>query len=232
VSDSAAGLRSHPDVEPDAEPEAERSASTREGREPGSGEPERSDRGERSLGVRLRAERTPNPHSVKWLFSVPLASDGRGACFESEPPPGVSPLAARLFSVPGVTGVFIARDFVTVSKDERIPWPSLAEPLLDALKAFAESGEPALGPDRADGPAAQANDAVEARIQRILDEEIRPYVAQDGGDVVFAGFREGRVQLYLQGSCSGCPSSLATLKLGIEGRLREAVPEVQEVVAI
>jgi Fe-S cluster biogenesis protein NfuA len=227
-----AGLRFHPNVEPGAAPDAEPSAGSGERREPGPHQPERSDRGERSLGVGLRAERTPNPHSVKWVFSAPLVSGGRGACFESDPPSGVSPLAARLFSVPGVTGVFIARDFVTVTKHEQVAWPSLAEPLLDALKAFAESGEPALDPDRAAGPGAQATDAVEARIQRILDEEIRPYVARDGGDVVFAGFREGRVQLYLQGSCSGCPSSLATLKLGIEGRLREAVPEVQEVVAI
>lgn len=183
------------------------------------------------LDFSLRAERTPNPHSVKWVVSRVLVEGGASAHFDAPPDPAVSPLAARLFAVDGVTGVFLARSFVTVTKREDVEWPDLAQPLVDALKAFAASGEPALGPAW-DGPRAYAPGAVEERIQRILDEEIRPYVAQDGGDVVFAGFRDGRVELYLQGSCSGCPSSTATLKLGIESRLREAVPEVQEVVAI
>jgi len=182
-------------------------------------------------GFSLRAERTPNPHSVKWVLSRPLVEGGRSAHFEAAPGRDVSPLAARMFAVDGVVAVFLARSFVTVTKREDLEWPSLAQPLVDALKAFAASGEPALGPAW-DGARAQGGGGVEERIQRVLDEEIRPYLAQDGGDVVFAGFRDGRVELYLQGSCSGCPSSTATLKLGIEGRLREAVPEVQEVVAV
>lgn len=183
------------------------------------------------LDFSLRAERTPNPHSVKWVVSRPLVEGGHGAHFEAAPAAEVSPLAARLFAIDGVVAVFLARSFVTVTKREDVDWPSLAQPLVDALKAFAASGEPALGPAWDPARARRAG-GVEERIQRVLDEEIRPYVAQDGGDVVFAGFRDGRVELYLQGSCSGCPSSTATLKLGIEGRLREAVPEVQEVVAI
>lgn len=183
------------------------------------------------LDFSLRAERTPNPHSVKWVVSRPLAEGGHGAHFEAAPAAEVSPLAARLFAIDGVVAVFLARSFVTVTKREDVDWPSLAQPLVDALKAFAASGEPALGPAWDPARSRRAG-GVEERIQRVLDEEIRPYVAQDGGDVVFAGFRDGRVELYLQGSCSGCPSSTATLKLGIEGRLREAVPEVQEVVAI
>jgi Fe-S cluster biogenesis protein NfuA len=183
------------------------------------------------LDFHLRAERTPNPNSVKWVLSRTLVEGARSAHFEATPDAAVSPLAARLFAVEGVTGVFLARNFVTVTKRDQIDWPTLAQPLVDALKAFGASGEPALG---ASWNASQdrAASEVEERIQRILDDEIRPYVAQDGGDVLFAGFHEGRVELYLQGSCSGCPSSLATLKLGIESRLREAVPEVQEVVAI
>jgi len=183
------------------------------------------------LDFHLHAERTPNPNSVKWVLSKPLVDAGRSAHFEASPSPAVSPLAARLFAVDGVVGVFLARNFVTVTKREELEWPALAQPLVDVLKAFAASGETALGPDF-DGQRAESESEVELRIQRILDEEIRPYVAQDGGDVIFAGFRDGRVELYLQGSCSGCPSSLATLKLGIESRLREAVPEVEEVVAV
>ena len=96
---------------------------------------------------------------------------------------------------------------------------------------FVESGEDALGPEHQpveQGPV----DGVVARIQRILDDEIRPAVAMDGGDIIFAGYRDGVVELYMQGACQGCPSSTLTLKMGIEQRLREAVPEVQAVEAI
>jgi Fe-S cluster biogenesis protein NfuA len=183
------------------------------------------------LDFHMRAERTPNPNSVKWVLSTTLVEGGRSASFESPVGPDVSPLAARLFAIDGVTGVFFASNFVTVTKRADLDWPGLAQALVEAIKAFASSGEEALGPAW-DAGAALQGDEIAARIQRVLDEEIRPYVAQDGGDVVFAGYRDGVVELYMQGSCSGCPSSTATLKLGIESRLREAVPEVQEVVAI
>jgi len=184
-----------------------------------------------ALDFHMRAERTPNPNSVKWVLSSTLIEGGRSAHFESPVGPDTSPLAARLFAIDGVAGVFLAANFVTVTKQPERDWPELAQPLVDAIKEFAASGDEALGPAW-DAGAALAGDEVATRIQRVLDEEIRPYVAQDGGDVLFAGYRDGVVELYLQGSCSGCPSSTATLKLGIETRLREAVPEVQEVVAI
>jgi Fe-S cluster biogenesis protein NfuA len=179
----------------------------------------------------MRAERTPNPHSVKWILSRTLLDGGQSAHFEAAPASDVSPLAARLFAIDGVSGVFLAGNFVTVTKREELEWPTLAQPLVDALKVFAASGEPALGPAWETTQTHGTSD-VEARIQRILDQEIRPYIAQDGGDVLFAAFRDGTVELYLQGSCSGCPSSTATLKHGIEARLREAVPEVQQVIAL
>jgi Fe-S cluster biogenesis protein NfuA len=184
------------------------------------------------LDFHMRAERTPNPNSVKWVLSTTLVEGGRSAPFETPVGPAVSPLAARLFAVEGVAGVFLAANFVTVTKRPELEWPALAQSLVDAIKEFAASGDAALGPDWSAGADALGGDEIATRIQRVLDEEIRPYVAQDGGDVLFAGYRDGVVELYLQGSCSGCPSSTATLKLGIETRLREAVPEVQEVVAI
>jgi Fe-S cluster biogenesis protein NfuA len=183
------------------------------------------------LDFHMRAERTPNPNSVKWVLSATLLEGGRSASFEAPVAADVSPLAARLFAIDGVTGVFLASNFVTVTKRADLDWPELAQSLVAAIKDFAAAGEEAVGPAW-DAGTALAGDDVAARIQRVLDEEIRPYVAQDGGDVVFAGYRDGVVELYMQGSCSGCPSSTATLKLGIEARLREAVPEVQEVVAI
>ena len=183
------------------------------------------------LGFRMHAERTPNPNSLKWVLGQPVAEAGASAHFEQAPGPEVSPLAARLFGVRGIVGVFFAANFITVTKDESVEWPDVAQQLVDGIKAFFDSGEPALGPDYVPASAGPQGEIVE-RIQRILDQEIRPAVAMDGGDIVFAGFRDGVVELYLQGACSGCLSSTATLKLGIEQRLQEDIPEVREVVAL
>jgi Fe-S cluster biogenesis protein NfuA len=183
------------------------------------------------LGFRMHAERTPNPNSIKWVLGRPVVSTGMSAHFDAAPAADVSPLAARLFAIEGVVGVFLASNFVTVTKRSELEWTDIAQPIVDAIKACLGEGGAALGPafefSRTGGEGEVAQ-----RIQRILEEEIRPAVAMDGGDIVFAGFRDGRVELYMQGSCSGCPSSTATLKMGIEARLREEIPEVQEVVAL
>ncbi len=186
-----------------------------------------------SLGLdfRFHAERTPNPQSIKWVLSKEIAPSGVTAHFEAPVGADVSPLAARLFAVPGVVAVFLAPGFVTVTKREEREWTDLAQPIVDALKAFAAAGEPALGPGfSAEG--ATADSAVVARIKALLENEVRPAVAMDGGDVVFAGFRDGVVEVVLQGSCVGCPSSTATLRFGIENRLREEIPEVIKVVQV
>ena len=183
------------------------------------------------LGFRMHAERTPNPNSIKWVLGSPLVEGGGSAFFESAPSEDVSPLAARLFAVDGVVGVFFAGNFATVTKREEVDWTDIAQPIVDTIKACLADGGSALGP--AYEPPEQGDAAgVVGRIREILDEEIRPAVAMDGGDIVFAGYRDGVVELYMQGSCQGCPSSTATLKMGIEARLREVIPEVQEVVAI
>jgi Fe-S cluster biogenesis protein NfuA len=182
-------------------------------------------------GFRMHAERTPNPNSIKWVLGAPLVEGGTSAFFDAVPGAGVSPLATRLFAVGGVKGVFVASNFITVTKSDEIEWTDLAQPVVDAVKAHIASEEAALGPSF-EALAARSGGEIEDRIKRLLDEEIRPAVAMDGGDVVFAGYRDGRVELYMQGSCSGCPSSRATLKLGIEARMREAIPEVTEVVAL
>ncbi len=179
----------------------------------------------------MHAERTPNPNSLKWVLGQRLVDGGTSAHFAERPPAEVSPLAASLFEIDGVAGVFLASNFVTVTKRPEAEWTDLAQAIVDALRACLEEGGQALGP--AFRPAdANAESEVVARIRRILDEEVRPAVAMDGGDIVFAGFKDGIVELYLHGSCSGCPSSSLTLKQGIETRLMEAVPEVQGVVAL
>jgi len=184
------------------------------------------------LGLRMHAERTPNPNSLKWVLGRRVV-EGSGSAHFSEPPPAdVSPLAARLFEIDGVELVFVAANFVTVTKRGDVEWTDIAQPIVDRLRECLGRGGSALGPAFAASGAAAPESAVVARIQRLLDEEVRPAVAMDGGDIVFAGFRDGIVELYLHGSCSGCPSSTVTLKQGIESRLMEAIPEVQGVVAL
>jgi Fe-S cluster biogenesis protein NfuA len=180
---------------------------------------------------RMHAERTPNPNSVKWVLGRPLAEPGVSAHFEARPSEDVSPLAARLFGIEGVVGVYIASNFVTVTRRPDIEWTDLAQPILEAIQHCLGDGGTALGPAFEPSSAAAAGDVV-SRIRRILEEEVRPAVAMDGGDVVFSDFRNGVVELYLHGACSGCPSSAATLRHGIEARLREAIPEVEGVVAL
>lgn len=183
------------------------------------------------LSFRMHAERTPNPNSIKWVMGSPLVDAGSSAHFEAAPPEEVSPLAARLFAIDGVTGVFLAANFATVTKREEIEWTDLAQPIVDVLKQVLGEGGSALGPAY-EAPEREGDTGVVARILQVLDEEVRPAVAMDGGDVLFSAFRDGIVELHLQGSCSGCPSSAATLKHGIEARLRESIPEVQGVVAL
>lgn len=183
------------------------------------------------LGFRMHAERTPNPQSIKWVLGHTLAPPGITAHFPEPVGEGLSPLAARLFEIDGVVGVFVAPSFVTVTKREDREWTDLAQPVVDAIKEFVASGREALGPDFQPDARAPEGEVVE-RIRRILENEVRPAVAMDGGDVVFAGYRDGVVEVILQGSCVGCPSSTATLRLGIEARLREAVPEVNRVVQV
>ena len=183
------------------------------------------------LGFRMHAERTPNPNSIKWVLGFEVAALGISANFADRPTDDVSPLAAALFDVDGVVGVFLASNFVTVTKSDPVEWTDIAESIVEVIKGCLGEGGAALGPafemaDRGSEP------EVVMRIREILDREIRPAVARDGGDIVFSGFREGIVELYMQGSCSGCPSSTATLKQGIEARLREVIPEVLGVTAL
>jgi len=183
------------------------------------------------LGFRLHAERTPNPDCIKWVVGQALVEPGVSAHFVERPSADVSPLASGLFGVDGVVAVFLASNFATVTKREDIEWTDIAQPIVDVIKDCLGSGGAALGP--AFEPAATGgDDEVVTRIRQILDEEIRPAVARDGGDIIFAGFRDGLVEVYMQGACSGCPSSTATLRYGIEARLRDEIPEVEGVVAL
>lgn len=183
------------------------------------------------LGFRMHAERTPNPNSMKWVMGKRIVEGSASANFDAPPGRDVSPLAQELFAVDGVVGVFLAANFATVSKREETEWVDIAQPIVDALKHHLGSGKPALGPGY-QVSAAETGGALVQRIRQLLDVEIRPAVARDGGDILFVGFRDGVVELQMRGACSGCPSATATLKLAVESRLREEIPQVREVVAV
>jgi len=178
----------------------------------------------------IETESTPNPATLKFLPGRDVMGEGT-ADFASVEAAGRSPLAVALFGLPGVVRVFLGADFVTVSKGEGISWQALKPQVLGALMEHFVAGRVVIEGvgEAADEDVDPADAEIVAQIKELLDTRVRPAVAGDGGDIVFRGYRDGVVRLHMQGACSGCPSSTATLKHGIENLLRHYVPEVQSV---
>ncbi len=178
----------------------------------------------------IQTETTPNPASLKFLPGRVVMSAGT-ADFPAPDTAERSPIAQRLFAVEGVTGVFLGADFISVSKDDGTEWHQLKPLVLAAIMEHFTSGAPVISGEAAavDG---SEDSAIVQQIKELLESRVRPAVAQDGGDIIFHDFEDGIVYLQMQGSCSGCPSSTATLKAGIENMLRHYVPEVIEVRAV
>ena len=179
----------------------------------------------------IQTETTPNPATLKFLPGETVLSSGT-ADFPQADAAATSPLARRIFAVPGVSGVFLGSDFVTVTKAEDAVWDHIKPSVLGAIMEHYQSGAPAIetaptgdGHASHDGPDAE----IVLQIKELLDTRVRPAVAQDGGDITFHGFDRGVVYLHMQGACAGCPSSTLTLKMGIENLLRHYIPEVTEV---
>ena len=178
----------------------------------------------------IETEQTPNPATLKFLPGRSVMTRGT-ADFATADSASASPLAERLFQVEGVSGVFLGSDFITVTKAEAKSWPVLKPAILGIIMEHFAGNRPVMREGAAEPAAAPAEDEDEitAQIRELIDTRVRPAVAQDGGDIIFQGFKEGVVYLHMQGSCSGCPSSTATLKMGIENMLKHYVPEVVEV---
>lgn len=182
----------------------------------------------------IRLEFTPNPNALKYVVDEATLMPRGTASYTDKQQAEASPLAKRLMAIPGLSSCMIGFNFVSVTKSEEGDWEVLDLQTREALKGHLASGEPAVHPltlDKTAVPSAPATE-LETKIKEVLDRDIRPAVAMDGGDIVFERFEDGIVYLYMQGSCAGCPSSTATLKMGIETRLKQAVPEVQEVIAL
>jgi Fe-S cluster biogenesis protein NfuA len=179
----------------------------------------------------IQTEATPNPATLKFIPGRDVLSDGT-ADFRSKSEASTSPLATRLFSIDGVDGVFLGSDFISVTKGN-IEWQHLKPMVLGAIMEHYMSGAPATDEEDANDIAAEnydpADESIVATIKELLETRVRPAVAQDGGDITFSGFRNGIVYLHMRGACSGCPSSTATLRHGIENLLKHFLPEVQAV---
>lgn len=183
----------------------------------------------------IQTEATPNPATLKFLPGRDVLV-GEPREFRSAEAADISPLATSLFSISGVTSVFLGSDFISVTKDDT-NWAHIKPAILGVIMDHFLSGKPVIAehgfavPALDDGDEfydAEDKEMVEV-IKELLATRVRPAVAMDGGDITFKGFREGTVFLHMQGACSGCPSSTATLKNGIENLLRHFVPGVEAV---
>lgn len=190
----------------------------------------------------IETETTPNPASLKFLPGRAVMAAGGGTReFATPEAAEASPLAQALFDTGEVTGVFFGADFVTVTAAPGVSWSDLKPAVLSVLLDHFVSQAPLFAPGTAAAIAVPADDAdmlfedraedadIVAQINELIETRVRPAVAGDGGDIRYRGFKDGVVYLQMQGACSGCPSSTATLKHGIEGLLKHYVPEVVEV---
>ncbi len=176
----------------------------------------------------IETEGTPNPATLKFLPGIPVMPQGT-ADFPAPETAKTSPLAASLFALPGIARVFLGHDFITVTKSGDTEWQALKPQILGAIMEHFVAGRPVVeeaAQAEAEEDIDEADREIVERIKELIDTRVRPAVASDGGDIVFRGYREGVVRLHMQGACSGCPSSSATLKHGIETMLRHYVPEV------
>lgn len=183
----------------------------------------------------IQTEQTPNPATLKFLPGQTVMSRGVAEFTDPDEAERLSPLARRIFTVEGVSGVYLGNDFISVTKADAVDWYAMKPAVLGAIMEHFLSGEPVAAPEAAlsvDGETTGEDDPTIKQIKELIDTRVRPAVARDGGDIVFHGFDRGVVYLHMRGACSGCPSSVVTLKNGIENLLKYYVPDVVEVRAV
>lgn len=182
----------------------------------------------------IQTEETPNPSTLKFLPGREVLPNG-SMDFRSEQDAKNSPLAEALFNVDGVVGVFLSDDFITITKRDDKDWHLMKPGLLGVIMEHFTANRPVIISDdensKSDSSVQDEDEDVVLQIKELLYTRVRPAVAQDGGDIVFEDFTDGTVTVQMRGACAGCPSSTATLKMGIENMLRHYIPEVKEVVA-
>ena len=178
----------------------------------------------------IQTEDTPNPETLKFIPGDIILKTGT-ADFSSKDVASDSPLASRLFEIDGVSRVFLATDFISVTKDPQLDWNNLKPSILTGIMEHYSTGLPAINETEKKNSESNNTEDSETikQIKDLLETRVRPAVAMDGGDITFCSFESGVVTLQMKGACAGCPSSTATLKMGIENMLRHYIPEVTEV---
>ena len=178
----------------------------------------------------IQTEVTPNPNSLKFLPEKEVSKVGP---FEVKSKDDTTnELLRNILSINGVTGIFLGENFLSVSKKDKVNWEDLKHIIISFINDYYSSGNNSVLKEEKDLEANNNLTEIEKKIINLLETKIRPAVAKDGGDIKFKEFKSGVVKVELQGSCSGCPSSTATLKQGVENLLRHYVPEVKEVIAL
>src|SRR5690606_2757892 len=188
--------------------------------------------------ISIYTEMTPNPETMKFVANK-LLYPGKSVDFPDAESAKPSPLATELFGFPFIKAVFVASNFVTLTKTSETEWQDVIPSVRQFLKDYLEEGKPVVNeeelaatrPSSSNEVTADDDDVVK-RIKELLDNHVRPAVEMDGGAIQFKSYEDGTVNLSMQGACSGCPSSMITLKAGIEGMMKRMIPEVKEVVAI
>ena len=180
----------------------------------------------------IQTEQTQNPKTLKFLPGKVVMDEGT-AFFQNVDEASNSPFAKRLFKVEGVEGVFSGSDFVTITKSDKFDWQTMKPLILGSIMDHYNSEDSTINElEKKENTSLKENENdtdIVNQIIELLDTRVRPAVAMDGGDIIYDSFKDGIVYLHMQGACSGCPSSTATLKMGIENMLKHYVPEVQEV---
>jgi len=188
--------------------------------------------------ISIYTEMTPNPETMKFVANK-LLYPGKSIDFQDETSALPSPLAMQLFTFPFIKSVFIASNFVTLTKTNTTEdWQDVIPSIKQFLKEYLEEGKPIVNEEEVASRKTESSNEVSAddgdvvkRIKELLENYVKPAVEMDGGAIQFKSYENGKVNLMLQGSCSGCPSSMITLKAGIEGMMKRMIPEVKEVVA-
>lgn len=183
--------------------------------------------------VHIYLESNPNPNSLKFVVNEMLVPEGLSFDFPTMESAKDAPLAKELLGYPYVDRVFYMSNFITVTKKEGVEWLEIQHTIKDHIRKFLESGKYIIEVNTPEETPAEEDTETVKKIKTILDEYIRPAVEQDGGAITYHSYRDGVVKVTLQGSCSGCPSSMVTLKAGIENLFRRMMPdEVQAVEAL
>ncbi len=178
----------------------------------------------------IQTEETPNPATLKFIPDGQTVLASGTAEFKNQKQAATkSPLALQLFEISGIEAIFLGRDFITITKSEKVEWPKIKADIQATIMDFFVSGKPVMYDAVKEDVVSDEDSEIVKQIKELIEIKVRPAVAMDGGDIIFHSFEDGIVRLVLKGSCSGCPSSTITLKNGIENMLKHYIPEVEAV---